>query len=180
MNALLLAIECDQFDLARLLVRNRATWSTKEQYPYLAGLSCYLVARQGNGTIPAGDLERLYTSAAKLFDQAIREYETANTRNSKAIAGRNVRSALFIGSSVVLLLTTGGMPIPCALTNERQKEAIANNKIRLTRCQQLKEQCEIAIKHLRLQDANSLANLSSLGDLTLTFLPSQGARRGGR
>lgn len=169
MSALLLAIECDQLELARLLMKNHAKYTMDERYPYLAGISCYLGARQLNDKETAGDLKALYAAAARLFDMAAKEYEAAIKDNSASISGRNIRSALFIASSAVLLVATGGAPIPCALTNERLREAIKMNKIRLDRCNQMKAQCENAVARLDLTDANRYPTDFSQEDLTLTF-----------
>lgn len=169
MNALLLAIECDHLDLARLLIKNNARGTTSERYPYLAGVSCYLGAKHLNGSGTAGELKTLYASAARLFDTAAKEYEAAIQGKKNNIVGRNLRSALFIGGSALLLVATGGMPMPCALTNERLHDEIKTNKTRLSRCNEMKAQCESAIARLSPMDANSRPDQFSLEDLTLTF-----------
>lgn len=169
MSALLLAIECEQLELAQFLVKNNAKWTMAERYPYLAGISCYLGARKLNGKGTAGELKALYASAARLFDMAATEYEVAIKENKNSISGRNLRSALFIGGSAVLLVATGGAPIPCALTNERLQDAIKNNKIRLVRCNQMKAQCEDAVLRLAPMEANIHPNQFFIEDLTLNF-----------
>ena len=169
MSALLLAIECDQLELARFLVKNNAKWTMAERYPYLAGISCYLGARQLNDKGTAGELKALYASAARLFDMAATEYEAAIKDKKQSISGRNLRSALFIGGSAVLLVATGGAPMPCALTNERLRDAIKNNKIRLARCNQMKAQCEDAVARLSPLAAASRPPKFSIEDMTLSF-----------
>ena len=169
MSALLVAIECEQLELARLLVKNNSKWTEAERYPYLAGVSCYLTAKQLNDMATAGELKDLYTSAARLFDKAAQEYEAAINDKNKSISGRNLRSSLFVGGSVLLMVATGGGPIPCVLTNERLQEEIKNNTSRQARCNQMKAQCEDAIARLAPLDANSRPNDFFVEDLTLTF-----------
>lgn len=169
MSALLLAIECEQLELARLLVKNHAKWTTDERYPYLAGVSCYLAALHLNDKRTAGELKALYASAAHLVDLAAKEYEAVIEAKSANISGRNLRSALFIGGSALLLVATGGAPIPCALTNERLHDAIENSKTRLARCNQMKAQCADAVTRLDRMDATSKPGQFLLDDATLTF-----------
>ncbi len=169
MSALLLAIECEHLELARLIVKNNPKWTTAEKYPYLTGICCYLEARRLNEKGTAGELKKFYATAARLFDIAAKDYEAAIKGNKNNIAGRNLRSALFIGGAAVLMVATGGGPIPCTLANERLHDEIKTYKTRLDRCVQLKAQCENAVTRLAPLEANSRPDQLFLEDLTLSF-----------
>jgi ankyrin repeat protein len=169
LSALVIAIDADRLPLARQLVQHGALQAESEDHPYLSAMSCYLMARHRVELAVADGLGTLYVSAAKLFGIAAADYDRVIKGKNNSIRAKGIRSALYIGGSALLLVATGGAPIPFVETSERLKDTIKASEARLKRCRQFQAQCDEVAACLVAAGAAGRPQECVREDLSLAF-----------